>query len=264
MSCLDSRGDERRVLDAAPLPPAMLPSPPQGLRGCRDGDGGRVRGRGWRKGAGMEMGDGRRGAGGGQGAARRERELPGAEEWLRAEEGALELNFLSPRWGWDLCCHLQGDAGCAAAGILMAVGGVRRGAPGAPPPPLGQAAGSGAAPASPAAAVSLLGGYEPPQDLLLGGRRVWRDGGASRRAFGTVSVTPLPRCLWPGDRAAPLLAASGAPHYCDTGAAGFWGDPRVSVAVACRHPPLPASPRASRDAGWNRGAEPCTGARSDG
>lgn len=46
-------------------------------------------------------------------------ELPGAEEWPRAEEGALELNFLSLLWGWDLCCHLQGDAGCAAAGILM-------------------------------------------------------------------------------------------------------------------------------------------------
>lgn len=68
-------------------------------------------------------------------AARSKLRLPGAEEWPRAEEGALELNFLSLPWGWDLCCHLQGDAGCVAAGILMGweacAGGLR--APPAPP-----------------------------------------------------------------------------------------------------------------------------------
>lgn len=81
--------------------PAAPHHPPGG--GKRDGCG---------SGAGR-----REGAAGG--AARSEPGLPGAEEWPGAEEGALELNFLSPPWGWDLCCHLQGDAGCAAAGILM-------------------------------------------------------------------------------------------------------------------------------------------------
>lgn len=60
-----------------------------------------------------------RGEGAAWGAARSQLGLPGAEEWLGAEEGALELNFLSVPWGWDLCCHLQGDAGCAATGISM-------------------------------------------------------------------------------------------------------------------------------------------------
>lgn len=72
--------------------------------------------RGKRDGCGNKAG---RGEGAAWGAARSELGLPGAEEWPRAEEGALELNFLSLPWGWDLCCHLQGDADCAAAGILM-------------------------------------------------------------------------------------------------------------------------------------------------
>lgn len=133
-----------------------------------------------RNGAGMKMGEGRRVAGGRQGAARRESELPGAEEWLRAEEGALELNFLSPRWRWDLCCHLQGDASCAAAGILMAWEACSGGLQGHPKPLLGQAVGSEATPAAPSTGrLFHLGGVGPPQDLLLGGKRVRRNWRAS-------------------------------------------------------------------------------------
>jgi len=150
----------------------------------------------------MKMGEGRRAAGGRQGAARRETELPGAEEWLRAEEGALELNFLSPRWGWDLCCHLQGDAGCAAAGILMAREACGRGLRGHPKPPLGQAVGSedtlGAAPVAATEAVSFYGGQSSPGLAV----------GEQEDVEGWGTVNPPAAVPTAGDRAALLLAAS--------------------------------------------------------
>lgn len=119
----------------------------------------------------MKKGEGRREAGSCQestGAAR-------VEEWLGAEEGALELNFLSPRWGWDLCCHLQGDAGCTAAGILMAWGMCGRGLRGHPEPLLGWVMGSEATPAAPTRVVSVLFAGGSPPGLAAG--VMWRDQG---------------------------------------------------------------------------------------
>lgn len=134
---------------------------------------------------GCGSGAGRReGAAGG--AARSEPGLPGAEEWPRAEEGALELNFLSPPWGWDLCCHLQGDAGCAAAGILMvweACGGGLR-APRAPPW-LWQLL-----------RPSYFGEWEPP-GLAGGGKEGVEGQGHLPTPLG-MWVTPSPQFLWQG------------------------------------------------------------------
>lgn len=160
----------------------------------------------------MKMGEGRRVAGGRQGAARRESELPGAEEWLRAEEGALELNFLSPRWRWDLCCHLQGDASCAAAGILMAWEACGGGLQGHPKPLLGQAVGSEATPAAPSTGrLFHFGGVGPPQDLLLGEEGVQE----------LESVLPYP-LEGVGDPLAAMPTAGGQSY----GAArNVWGSP---------------------------------------
>lgn len=151
-------------------------------------------------------------AGGRQGAARRESELPGAEEWLRAEEGALELNFLSPRWRWDLCCHLQGDASCAAAGILMAWEACGGGLQGHPKPLLGQAVGSEATPAAPSTGrLFHFGGVGPPQDLLLGEEGVEE----------LESVLPYP-LEGVGDPLAAMPTAGGQSY----GAArNVWGSP---------------------------------------
>lgn len=124
--------------------------------------------------AGMEMGKGRRQAGScqeGAGAAR-------AEEWLRAEEGALELDFLSSGgMGFVLPSprrrRLRGRWNTNGTGAC-------HGGPGHPEPLLGQAVGSEAAqqlPLQQPLGLFHSGGVGAPQDLPLGGRGLWRHGG---------------------------------------------------------------------------------------
>lgn len=183
---------------------------------------------------GCGSGAGRReGAAGG--AARSEPGLPGAEEWPGAEEGALELNFLSPPWGWDLCCHLQGDAGCAAAGILM----------------VWEACGGGLrAPRAPLRLWQLLrpsyfGEWEPPG--LAGGGT-----GTSSHTLGNVG-DPFPAIPVAGGGGGHCWAHLGLPLVATWGWLVF-GDPPVFVEVALGHPPLQALPRDSRGSGLNHGA----------
>lgn len=166
--------------------------------------------------AGMRLGEGRGQPG----------ELPGAEEWPRAEEGALELNFLSLPWGWDLCCHLQGDAGCVAAGIPM----------------VWKACGEGLRAHW---GCSILGSGSP-QDLLVVGRRVWRDRDVFPYPWDWLG-DPLPAIPVGGGRS--LLAPS-----LPRGGGWFLGTHRWIVEVALGHPPLQALPGTPLGAGFNCGS----------